>query len=130
LAFPILTLTRAVRTSLDLASLQSNQEEFFKVIGLRELRDIAMTLPEVEQGPPVKAAGRFVAFKVAGKSFVGVGKGGLAMTVSLGEKDAKTIAAEHPDAYEEIWRNGKIFMGLRVDLSRVTSHFFLTIRWY
>jgi hypothetical protein len=90
------------------------------VIALSELRDIAMTLPEVEEGPPVKAAGRIVAFRVAGKSFVGVEKGGLAMTVSLGEKDAKTIAAEHPDAYEEIWRNGKIFMGLRVDLSRVT----------
>lgn len=43
------------------------------------------------------------------------------MTVSLAEKEAKAIAAEHPDAYEEIWRNGKIFMGLRVDLSKVPS---------
>ena len=25
------------------------------------------------------------------------------MTVSLGEKEAKAVAAEHPDAYEEIW---------------------------
>jgi hypothetical protein len=41
------------------------------------------------------------------KVFVGVEKGGLATTVSLAEKDAKTIAAEHPDAYEEIWRNGR-----------------------
>jgi hypothetical protein len=40
LASLILTLTRAGRTSLDLASLLSNQDEFFKVIGLSELRDM------------------------------------------------------------------------------------------
>ena len=91
------------------------------MIGLSELRDIAMGLPEVEEGPPVKAANRIAAFKVAGKSFVGLEKGGLTLTVSLAEEEAKVIAAERPDAYEEIWRNGKIFMGLRVDLSRVTS---------
>jgi hypothetical protein len=78
-----------------------------------------MTLPEVVEGPPVPAARRIAAFKVAGKSFVGVEKEGMTMTVSLPEKEAKAIAAEHPDAYEEIWRSGKIFMGLRVDLSRV-----------
>lgn len=91
------------------------------MIGLTQLRNIAMTLPEVEEGPPVKAAGRIAAFKVAGKSFVGVEKGGMTLTVSLAEKEAKAIAAEDPDAYEEIWRNGEIFMGLRVDLSKVPS---------
>jgi hypothetical protein len=94
---------------------------FFKMIGLSELRAIAMTLPEVEEGPPVQAARRIAAFKVAGKSFVGVEKGGVTMTVSLAEKEAKALVAEHPDAYEEIWRNGKIFMGLRVDLSKVPA---------
>ena len=84
-------------------------------------RAIAMTLPEVEEGPPVQAARRIAAFKVAGKSFVGVEKGGVTMTVSLAEKEAKAVVAEHPDAYEEIWRNGKIFMGLRVDLSKVPA---------
>ena len=91
------------------------------MIGLGEVRAIAMTLPEVEEGPPVPAARRIAAFKVAGKSFVGVEKGGMTMTVSLAENEAKAVIAEHPDACEEIWRNGKIFMGLRVDLSRVTS---------
>lgn len=91
------------------------------MIGLSELREIAMTLPEVEEGPPVRAAGRIAAFKVAGKSFLGVEKGGMTMTVRLAEKEAKAIAAERPDAYEEIWRNGKMFMGLRVDLSKVPS---------
>ena len=42
------------------------------MIGLSELRTIAMALPEVEEGPPVQAARRIAAFKVAGKSFVGV----------------------------------------------------------
>ena len=37
------------------------------------------------------------------RSFVGVEKGGVTLTVSLGEKEAKAVAAEHPDAYEEIW---------------------------
>jgi hypothetical protein len=91
------------------------------MMGLSELRAFAMTLPEVEEGPPVRAANRVAAFKVAGKSFLGVEKGCVTMTVSLREKEAKAIAAEHPDAYEEIWRNGKIFMGLRVDLTRIPA---------
>lgn len=91
------------------------------MIGLSELRTMAMTLPEVEEGPPVWAARRIAAFKVAGKSFVGVEKGGVTMTVSLAETEAKAIAAKHPHSYEEIWRNGKIFMGLRVDLSKVPT---------
>jgi hypothetical protein len=82
---------------------------------------MAMILPEVEEGPPVPAARRIASFKVAGKSFVGVEKGGMSMTVSLSEKEAKAVVAEHPGAYEEIWRNGKIFMGLRVDLSKVPA---------
>ena len=92
------------------------------MIGISELRAIAMTLPEVEEGPPVQAARRIAAFKLAGKSFLGLEKGGVTMTVSLAEKEAKAILAEHPDACEEIWRNGTIFMGLRVDLSKVTAH--------
>jgi hypothetical protein len=91
------------------------------MISLSELRAFAMTLPEVEEGPPVQAARRIAAFKVAGKSFVGVEKGGVTMTVSLDERESKAIAAGNATAYEEIWRNGKIFMGLRVDLSKVPT---------
>lgn len=91
------------------------------MIGLSELRAIAMSLPEVEEGPPVQAARRIAAFKIAGKSFLGVESGGTAMTVSLAEQDANAAAAEHPDACQEIWRNGKLFMGLRIDLSRVPA---------
>jgi hypothetical protein len=106
----------------DPASVKStNQEEFFELIQLSELRAIAITLPEVEEGPLVHAARRIAAFKVAGKSFVGVEKGGVTMTISLSEKEAKAVAAEHPAACEEIWRNRKTFMGLRVDLSGVAA---------
>jgi hypothetical protein len=91
------------------------------MIGLAEIRAIAMALPQVKEGPPVRAAHRIAGFKVAGKSFVGVEVGGMSMTVSLPEKEARAIAAENPKAYEEIWRNGKTFMGLRVDLSAIST---------
>jgi YjbR len=107
----------------NLASVQSTgKKEFFSLVGLSEVRAITMTLPGVEEGPPVLAAGRIAAFKVSGKSFLGVEKGCVTMTVSLSEEQAKAVAGEHPDAYEEIWRNGKIFKGLRVDLSKVPAH--------
>lgn len=89
--------------------------------GLSQVRAVAMNLPEVEEGPPVPAARRIASFKVAGKSFVGVETGGTSMTVSLSEKEAKAFVTQAPGAYEEIWRNGKIFMGLRVDLSKIPA---------
>jgi hypothetical protein len=102
------------------------------LIELNELRAIAMSLPEVEEGPPVQAARRIASFKVGGKSFVGIEKEGKTMTIALTEKAAKAVVAEDPDAYEEIWRNGKIFMGLRVKLSRVLVrrvHELVEISW-
>jgi hypothetical protein len=91
------------------------------MIELKELRAMVMSLPEVEEGPPVPAARRIVAFKAGGKSFLGVEKGGLTLTVSLAEEEAKAMAAAHPDAYEEIWRNGTTFMGLRVHMFKLRS---------
>lgn len=91
------------------------------MLGLTEIRAIAMALPQVEEGGAVPAARRMAAFKVAGKSFVGLERGGNSMTVSLPEKVAKSFTAKDPKAYEEIWRNGKTFMGLRVDLSAISA---------
>jgi hypothetical protein len=91
------------------------------VIELTEIRAIAMALPQVEEGSPVRAARRIAAFKVAGKSFVGVEIGGRSMTVSLPEEEARAFVAKDPKAYEEIWRNRKTFMGLRVDLSAISA---------
>jgi hypothetical protein len=90
------------------------------MIGLTEIRAIAMTLPNVEEGPPVRAARRIASFKVGGKGFAGVEAGEKTMTVSLPEKQAKAFIAKNPKAYEEIWQNGKTFKGLRVDLSAIS----------
>jgi hypothetical protein len=91
------------------------------MVRLAEIRAIAMALPHVEEGPPVRAARRIASFKVAGKSFVGVETGERSMTASLSEQEARAFTKENPKAYEEIWRNGKTFMGLRVDLSAVSA---------
>lgn len=91
------------------------------MIGLDEIRSHAMSLPDVTEGPPVPAARRIAAFKVSGKSFVGLEKGGRSMTVSLGEDEARAVINEQPDAYEEIRRDGRGFLGLRVDLSKVSA---------
>jgi len=91
------------------------------MIGLDEIRAIAMALPNVEEGGQVRAARRIAAFKVGGKSFVGVETGARSMTVSLPEKEAKSFAKENPTAYEEIWRNKTTFMGLRVDLPAIST---------
>src|ERR1700758_174249 len=80
-----------------------------------------MALPQVEEGPPVRAARRIATFKVAGKSFLGLELGGRSMTVSPPEKEARAFAAKDPKAYEEIWRSGKTFMGIRVDLSAISA---------
>lgn len=91
------------------------------MIGLNEIRAIAMALPQVEEGPPVRAARRVAAFKVAGRSFLGVEEGARSMTVSLPEDEVRALAGEDPKAYGEIWRNGKTLVGLRIDLSRVSA---------
>ena len=87
--------------------------------GLDEIRKIALALPEVEEGPPVRAARRIAAFKVAGKSFVGVETGGRTMTVSLSQEEGEAISAGRPSAYDAILRNGRTFLGLRVDLEQL-----------
>jgi hypothetical protein len=53
---------RNVRVALAL----SETTGVYYVIGLAEIRDIAMALPQVEEGPPIKAARRIAGFKVAG----------------------------------------------------------------
>ena len=42
------------------------------------------------------------------------------MTVSLGEQEGQALVAARPDTYEAIRRHGTRFLGLRVELSRVS----------
>lgn len=86
--------------------------------GLKEIRAFVIPLPGVEEGPPVRAARRIAAFKVAGKSFLGLEKGEAAITVSLSEEQAEEVMAEFPQACEEDSRRER-FLGLRVNLSKV-----------
>lgn len=90
------------------------------MITVDQIRACALSLPEVTEGPPVPAARRIAAFKVAGKSFVGVETGARTMTIALAEDDADDATRDAPRAFEPITRNGKV-LGLRVDLSRVTT---------
>jgi hypothetical protein len=88
------------------------------LVTLEQIRAWAMALPEVEEGPPVRAARRIAAFKVAGKSFVGVETGGTAMTVSLSEPEAEELLVDRPDVFAAVRRNGML-LGVRVDLGRI-----------
>ena len=86
------------------------------MITLADIRDAAMALPEVEE----KTHFRLPGFRVADKLLVHLEKGDAHAIVCLGRAEAEAAAAEQPDVYEEVWRQGRIFVGLRVDLAEVT----------
>lgn len=87
------------------------------MITLADLRSHAMALPDVVEKPHFRLPG----FRVADKLLAHLEKGDVHAIVCVGEAEARTAAADQPDVYEEVWRNGRIFVGLRVDLSRVTQ---------
>jgi hypothetical protein len=87
-------------------------------LDLNAVREWALALPETEEVTHF----RLPAFKVRGKLFAGPCKDGTVI-VSLAQPDAAAVAAEDSETFEEVWRsggpNGRIFVGLRVDLGRV-----------
>ncbi|WP_219511417.1 MmcQ/YjbR family DNA-binding protein [Nonomuraea ceibae] len=91
------------------------------MIGIEDIRQCAMVLPEVEEATHF----RLPSFKVAGKPFAGVEKGETTAIVSVTQADAQTAVTEEPEIYEEVWRaggpHGRIFVGLRVVLAKVTA---------
>ena len=87
------------------------------MITLADIRRAAMALPEVEE----KTHFRLPGFRVADKLLVHLEKGDAHAIVCLGRSAAEAAAAEQPEVYEEVWRQGRIFVGLRVDLARVTQ---------
>ncbi|RAY13818.1 hypothetical protein DPM19_19415 [Actinomadura craniellae] len=92
------------------------------MITLADIRGYAMALPDVVEQPHF----RLPAFRVADKLLAHLEKGDAHAIVCVGQAEAGTAAADQPDVYEEVWRNGgrngsRIFVGLRVDLAEVTG---------
>jgi hypothetical protein len=87
------------------------------MIMLAEIRSYAMALPDVEEKPHFRLPG----FRVADKLLAHLERGDAHAIVCVGQEEARTAAAREPDVYEEVWRNGRIFVGLRADLAKVTK---------
>ena len=87
------------------------------MITLDDMRGYAMVLPEVEE----KSHFRLPGFRVADKLLGHLEKGDTHAIVCVSQEEAKAASAEKPDVYQEVWRDGRIFVGLRVDLRKVTK---------
>ena len=87
------------------------------MIRLADIRDYAMALPDVVEKPHFRLPG----FRVADRLLAHLERGDAHAIVCVGQAEAKTAAADEPDVYEEVWRSGRIFVGLRVDLAKVTE---------
>jgi hypothetical protein len=87
------------------------------MIRLADIRGYAMALPDVAEKPHFRLPG----FRVADRLLAHLEKGDAHAIVCVGQVEAETAAAREPDVYEQVWRNGRIFVGLRVDLARVTE---------
>lgn len=87
------------------------------MIRLADIRTTRWRLPDVVEKPHFRLPG----FRVADKLLAHLERGDAHAIVCVGQAEAKTAAADQPDFYEEVWRNGRIFVGLRVDLAKVTD---------
>ena len=87
------------------------------MITFDDMRGYAMALPEVEE----KSHFRLPGFRVADKLLAHLEKGGTHAVICVSQDEAKAASVEKPDVYQEVWRDGRIFVGLRVDLAKVTE---------
>jgi hypothetical protein len=77
-----------------------------------------MALPEVSEGTHFNLP----AFKVRDKVFVVIQKGSSHAIVSVNEMQAEAAAAKEPRSCNVVRRNnGRIFVGIRVDLARASA---------
>jgi hypothetical protein len=90
------------------------------MITVEVFRSYASALPGVEEsdqhGLPL--------FKVAGEGFLGLEKSRTTAIVAVDEYEAGALVAGQQDLYEEVWRSGSRFVGLRVDLCRIPEQRF------
>ncbi|WBB68305.1 MmcQ/YjbR family DNA-binding protein [Micromonospora sp. WMMD812] len=87
------------------------------MIVLADIRSYAMALPDVVEQPHFRLPG----FRVADRLLAHLEKGDAHAIVCVGQAEATAAATDQPDIYEEVWRQGRIFVGLRVDLARVSK---------
>ena len=96
------------------------------MITLDDIREYVFALPEVEEKSHFNRPG----FRVRDKLIMSVHleKGETYAILAVSPSEAKAAAADDPSVYEEVWRDqGKIFVGLRVDLSKVRPKRFRTL---
>jgi hypothetical protein len=88
------------------------------MITLADLRSYALALPDVVEKPHFRLPG----FRVADRLLAHLEKGDAHAIVCVGQAEGRAAAADQPDIFEEVWReHGRIFVGLRVDLAKVTE---------
>jgi hypothetical protein len=88
------------------------------MIGIAKIRAYAMAHPEVSEAKHFNLP----AFKVRDKVFVVIQKGSTHAIVSVDETQAEAAAAVEPQAYQVVRRNnGRIFVGVRVDLAKASG---------
>lgn len=78
---------------------------------LADVRRFALSLPEVNEEPHFDMS----SFRIRGKIFATVPKGGRHLHVFVDEHEARASAAEDPEIFEELWW-GKKLSGVRVSL--------------
>jgi len=83
---------------------------------LEEARDFALSLPETTEAPHFEK----MSYRVAGKIFATVPADGDHLHVFVQEHEVRAVAAEYPQACEELWW-GKKLAGVRVTLSAAPS---------
>lgn len=87
------------------------------MITLDYVRSCATAFPEVEEGTHF----RLPSFKVRDKGFVVIQNGGTHAILSVDEPTATAAAAADPDTYEVVWRNERIFVGVRANLATASE---------
>ncbi len=87
------------------------------MITLADIRGYAMALPDVEEKTHFQLPG----FRVADKLLVHLERGDRHAVVCVGRAEAESVVAESPGIYEAVWRNGRVFVGLRVDLDEISG---------
>lgn len=82
-----------------------------------DLRRFATAFPDVEEF--THHIHKQPGFRVRGKAFAGLEKGGSTAVFSVAEAEAQAAITAEPDLYEGVWRPNGTWVGVRVDLTAV-----------